>query len=455
MKPLRARIARALRRVPALAACALIGLLPHSGCMGGSTSEVGNPLTLIFYQDGKRVKFDGIIRIVEAGTNPEFYYDYPHDGTTPAILEFGSSRPAPTWVTDTDSLTLRQEDIEEWLYQREQLPLSKTGAAGRAQADTRLPDFNIILQSSGEGDHVKLPGAWLAGLHALERGYGYSTATGDSGRAFEIDLTPGHQCTGEVDSAAPSGPPLALFVPGSPYYALVSGGRFTFVGLPAGRLPLRWITADGRIFAVPESLGVEGGGPTPAEYAFAGTAHAGERLDSIAMPAPYPTLASPVADPPGPYSFSDSVVVSLSAQAGAVIRYTTDDSQDPLKWKSYTKPLVISINTTLRSIAFAPGYNPSPVAPNNYMLTPARPSISPASGRFVDSVRVTLSGPAGSTLRYTLDGTPPDDASPVYRGPVTLRASAIVQAIAWIQGLGSSAAVSAEYVIETDSTAAP
>jgi hypothetical protein len=453
MKPLAIRIARALRRAPALAACAALGLLPHSGCVGGSTSEVGNPLTLIFYQDGKRVKFDGIIRIIEAGSNPDFYYDYPHDGTTPPILEFGGSGAAPTWLTPTDSLTLRQEDIEDWLYRRERLRLYKTGAAGRAQADIRLPDFNVILQSAGEEDAGKLPGAWLAGIHPLDRGY--RTAGGDSGRVFEIELTPGHRCDGEVDSAAHAGPPVALFVPGSPYYALVSDGRFTFVGLPAGRLPLRWITADGRVFAVPESLGVAGGGPTPAEYSFAGPVHAGERLDSIAMPAPYPTAAMPVADPQGPYSFSDSVVVSLSAQAGAAIRYTTDDSQDPLTWKTYTKPLVVRINTTLQAIAIAPGYNPSQVARNNYMLTPARPAISPASGRFVDSVRVTLSGPPGSTLRYTVDGTPPGDASPVYRGPVTLRASAVVQAIAWIQGLGSSAAVSAEYVVGTDSTAAP
>lgn len=454
MRPLRVRIPRGLRPGLALAACAAFGLLPHSGCSGGSSTEVGNPLTLVFYQDGKRVKFDGTLRIVEAGTNPDFYYEYPHGGTTPPILEFGGQGPAPTWLSGMDSLTLDSKDIELWLYRREQLRLYKTGAAGRAQADTRLPDFNIILQASGEGDPGILPGAWLAGLHALEKG-GYSTATGDSGRAFEIDLTPGHRCTGEVDSAAPSGPPLALFVPGSPYYALVREGRFTFVGLPAGRLPLRWVTADGRIFAVPESLGVAGGGPTPAEYAFAGTVHAGERLDSIAMPVPYPTLAPPVADPPGPYSFSDSVVVSLSAQAGAAIHYTTDDSKEPLAWKTYTKPLVMRINTTLRAMAIAPGSNPSPVSMNNYMLTPARPALSPAAGRFVDSVRVTLSGPPGSTLRYTVDGTPPGDSSQVYRGPFTLRASALVQAIAWIQGLGSSAAVSAEYVIETDSTATP
>jgi hypothetical protein len=454
MTPIFPGIARAARRLSILAACAAYGLLPLSGCMGGSSTEVGNPLSLVFYQDGKRVKFDGFISIVEAGSNPEFYYAYPYDGTTPPYLDFGTgSDPAPTRLVGEDSIVLDPGTIGQWLYSREQLPLYKRAAGVGARADT-LPDFNIILRTAaGSGAPREIAFAWLAGVHAWDRGY--STATGDSGRTFEIDLSPGHRCTGEVDPTAAAGTPVALFVPGSPYYSLVLEGRFDFFGLPAGRLPLRWVTADGRIFAVPESLGVAGGGPTPAAYTLPGPVHAGERIDSIAMPEPYPTLARPTADPLGPYSFSDSVVVSLRAQPGAEIRYTTDSTSSIQKWKKYTQPLVMRLSTTLRTVAIASGYNPSPEAVNNYILAPARPAISPAAGRFVDSVRVTLIGPSGSTLRYTLDGNPPTDTSLVYRGPITLRASAIVQAIALIPGLGASAAVSAEYVIEADSAAAP
>lgn len=447
------RIARAARLSFALAACAAYSLFPLSGCMGGSTSEVGNPLTLIFYQNGKPVKFDGFIRIVAAGSNPEFFYTYPDDGTTPPILDYGTGYgPVSTRLVGVDSLVLDYDTLVDWLYQREQLRLAKTSTNHRAPSGS-LPDFNIILQASGNGDPSEIAGAWLAGVHSWERGY--STATGDSGRAFEIDLTPGHRCTGEVDTSASVGAPLALFVPGSPYYALVHEGRFKFVGLPAGRLPLRWITGDGRIYSVPESLGVEGGGPTPAEYSVSGPVHAGDRLDSIAMPVPYPTLAAPQADPMGPFDFSDSVVVTLKAQAGAEIHYVTDDSTPPEKGRKYTKPLVLRINTTLRAIATASGYNPSPVAMNNYVLKPAQPVIAPPPGRFTDSLRVSLTGPTGSTLRYTLDGSSPTDASPIYRGPLTLTASTVVKAIAVIPGLGSSAAVSAEYLLDTLSTVTP
>jgi hypothetical protein len=246
-----------------------------------------------------------------------------------------------------------------------------------------------------------------------------------------------------------------LFVPGSPYYALVHAGRFEFVGLPAGRLPLRWVDTQGRVYAVPESLGLAGAGETPAAYSLPGPVHAGARIDSLVLPPPPPTLAPPVAAPIGQYAFSDSVTVTLTAASGATIYYTLDGATPDQGSNKYEKPIVLRASATLKAVAYAPGYEHSPVAVNNYVLAPARPSISPAGGTFVDSVRVEITGPAGAAIRYTLDGAAPADTSPLYAGPFVLRASALVQAIALVPGLAPSAAVSSQYVIIPDSARAP
>jgi hypothetical protein len=92
---------------------------------------------------------------------------------------------------------------------------------------------------------------------------------------------------------------------------------------------------------------------------------------------------------------------------------------------------------------------------NNYVLAPASPVISPGGGRFIDSVRVEISGPPGAAIRYTLDGAAPTAASPLYTGPIVLDSSAVVQAVSLVPGLGSSAVVSVQYVIVPDSLTAP
>jgi hypothetical protein len=414
---------------------------------------VGNPLTLQFRSQGKPVAFNGYLRLVAAGSDPEFYYARPDDGTTPPeiVLSPGAGvGPSVLRLPGWTSVTLERQNLAAYLFPRDQLRLFKSAAGTAARSDSGLADFNVILQPAEPGDSL---GGWLATVHAGKDGY--RTAAGDSGTEFWVDLTPGHRCTGEVDTASAAGKPLALFVPGSPYYALVHAGRFEFVGLPAGRLPLRWVDTGGRVYAVPESLGLAGGGETPAAYALPGPVHAGARIDSLAIPPPPPTLAPPVAAPAGQFAFSDSVEVTLTAASGAAIYYTLDGSTPTQDAKEYKKPLILRASATLKAVAYAPGSEHSPVAVNNYVLAAARPTISPAGGAFVDSVRVEISGPAGAAIRYTLDGAAPADTSPLYAGPFMLRASALVQAIALVPGLAPSAPVSSQYVIVPDSARVP
>lgn len=420
-------------------------LLPLAGCLGGSSSEGGNPdITLEFRRDGEPYEFAGLLQIVAAGSDPEFYYAYPDDGTTPPALVFGirpDAGPGPLVLPRTTSLELKWNDLAAFMNPRERLRLFKRSAARRAAGpdDSVLPDFNIILQSS---DGASLA-AWVPSLHQEERGY--RSAAGDSGTAFIVDLKPESRIAGRVDTTGPAGRPMALYVPGTPYYALVHADRFAFVGLPLGRLPLRWLAPDGRIYAVSESLAVAG------EDSLADPLSAGERMDSVSLPEPFPTLEPPVADPPGQYAFTDSVAVALTAEDDADIYYTLDGSAPGREAKRYEKPLVLRSSATLKAVAYAPGHNPSPVAVNNYVLAPAPPSIAPGAGTFLDSVVITITGPGNGSVYYTTDGSTPSAQAVRYTGPFVLRASSVVQAIVLVPGLGSSAAASVQYRIQSDS----
>jgi len=66
------------------------------------------------------------------------------------------------------------------------------------------------------------------------------------------------------------------------------------------------------------------------------------------------------------------------------------------------------------------GLSDFPVAAPGAVSTP---TIDPAGGFYIDSVDVTMStATPDATLRFTIDGSTPTEASPVYTAPVTLTA---------------------------------
>ena len=61
----------------------------------------------------------------------------------------------------------------------------------------------------------------------------------------------------------------------------------------------------------------------------------------------------------------------------------------------------------------------------------AEPHASVARGFFSENFPVILSGPAGATVRYTLDGSPPTAASTAYSAPITVSGTTILRAAAF------------------------
>ena len=82
------------------------------------------------------------------------------------------------------------------------------------------------------------------------------------------------------------------------------------------------------------------------------------------------------------------------------------------------------------------------------VVTVAAPSFSGAT-QFEESTQVSMSGPTGSEIHYTLDGTVPTAESTLYEGPITLSETTTVKAIAIKDGV-SSAVTSRTYTKGTN-----
>jgi hypothetical protein len=77
--------------------------------------------------------------------------------------------------------------------------------------------------------------------------------------------------------------------------------------------------------------------------------------------------------------------------------------------------------------------------------TLATPSMSPAGGTYTSLSPVTISGPSGATIRYTIDGTEPTSRSTVYSTAITPSPGQTIKARAFRKGWKNSAVASETY----------
>ena len=125
--------------------------------------------------------------------------------------------------------------------------------------------------------------------------------------------------------------------------------------------------------------------------------------DSLFAAAP-PSV--PVADPSST-TFTTSVTVTLSAESGAKIHYTTDGSTPTTTSAMYSGPLTFTSTTTLKAIA-TKGSQASEIGTFTYTQgtppesSPRRPATARSSSAASRSRCTTT---AGSTIYYTPDGT--------------------------------------------------
>ena len=155
------------------------------------------------------------------------------------------------------------------------------------------------------------------------------------------------------------------------------------------------------------------------------------------------TVALPAFTPPaGTYAAPQAVAITSATDA--TIRYTIDGTDPTATSPVYATPLSIQAPTTVKAYASKPGYLTSGIATATYSLQTDPPVLSPVSATFTQPLSVTMSA-GGSEIRYTLDGSDPSAASPLYTGPLTVSATTLVKARAFRSGWSPSVAVDGFY----------
>jgi hypothetical protein len=170
--------------------------------------------------------------------------------------------------------------------------------------------------------------------------------------------------------------------------------------------------------------------------------------------APASATATPTFSPVGgPYATAQTVAIS-SATSGALIRYTTDGSTpSETVGTLYSGPVTISATTTINAIGYSVGLIDSTVTSATYTISPvvATPTFSPGSGTYTSAQTVTISTTTSSaSIRYTTDGSTPSETTGVlYNGPITVRSSITINAIAYATGMTDSTISSATYSLNS------
>ncbi|MEA3187951.1 MAG: large repetitive protein [Chthoniobacter sp.] len=172
-------------------------------------------------------------------------------------------------------------------------------------------------------------------------------------------------------------------------------------------------------------------------------------VDSGISSATFTVQATAPSITPSAGTFADSVNVALSTSTpGAAIHYTLDGSLPSEDSPIYSGPFVLSQSAVVSAITTKPGVLNSGVTTATLVVQPtaSAPIISPAGGVITSPTAVSVSSAtAGAETHYTLDGSIPSAASPLYSGEIILNDTATVRAIATGTGVLDSPVTTAAF----------
>lgn len=150
-------------------------------------------------------------------------------------------------------------------------------------------------------------------------------------------------------------------------------------------------------------------------------------------------VSDPVIMPPAG-TYAQSQLVSLGTSTPDASIYYSLDGSDPTPVKSlYSNPFVVEPGTLVKAIATKAGLQNSNVVSALFTCNIAPITVSPAPGIYNSDQTVTLSCSTPEVqIRYTIDGSEPNEASALYTTPLLLRDSITLKARAyktnWIPG---------------------
>lgn len=161
--------------------------------------------------------------------------------------------------------------------------------------------------------------------------------------------------------------------------------------------------------------------------------------------------------PPAAYTGIQSVALS-TVTAGATIRYTTNGVDPGPSDPSGTSALV-DHTLVLKAQASKAGWTDSSLTWGTYIITVgtvATPTLSPAGGSYSGAQTVTMScATSGALIRYTVDGSDPTFASPLYTAPVAVGVTTTLKAKAFKADYSPSAVGAGIYNLDGAAVATP
>lgn len=166
-----------------------------------------------------------------------------------------------------------------------------------------------------------------------------------------------------------------------------------------------------------------------------------------------PGVAAPTISPAaGTYS-TQRVVAITTTESDATVRYTIDGTDPTGQSPLYIRAFGLGQTMTIQARAYKAGHSPGAVATSTFTITQPglseAPAMSPVGGRFTTQRVVTVTGPAGATLRYTTTGVDPTDTDTTIASgaTVTVDRSMVLKLRAWQTGLAASVVRREDYLI--------
>ena len=142
--------------------------------------------------------------------------------------------------------------------------------------------------------------------------------------------------------------------------------------------------------------------------------------------------------------------MSISGPAGASIYYTIDGSTPDASGPLYSAPFSLSNSATVKAIAIKGGVSSSVTSKaftktassgNNNSEPQSGDVAAPVITSAIDEMvgpEITITGPQGADIYYTLDGTTPTAESTHYTRVFSMGAGVTVKAIAILNGVSSA-----------------
>lgn len=149
---------------------------------------------------------------------------------------------------------------------------------------------------------------------------------------------------------------------------------------------------------------------------------------------------------PAEGSYTDAVTVTMTVSSGTIY-YTTDGSEPSASnGEQYTKAFQItdSGNYSIRAISVNAKGIESDEASETLKIdipTPEGPSVSPQSGSYSTSTKITVTVPSGMKVYYTLDGSDPTTSSKLYTGPISMPEGSTTFSCISVNSLGKTSSV--------------